>query len=267
MKRILLIIGLLLCMTMGGFLLLRPSQPALPLDAETVETITFKVYEHPTQVSNFTVRDRDTIARIVSAMNQVTLGEEMSRWPDPMSAQYYLLEFAIDGEYTQTSLDEQSIDLGWADQCYQADCSALCDLLYQICTDTLPAYSYEHHHQYAIEYLGYNVDLVEDFVPDDLPLFSTGGDEYYKITPRYTQMAVEIYQLVLDETAEDFTRRELIYSSRSATPFYIKGNQSDIFPNICVVLTTPEGERVEITPYVSLKDGSIVVGDEGYLVE
>ncbi len=136
MKRILLIIGLLLCMTMGSFLLLRPSQPTLPLDAATVQTITFKVYEHPTQESNFTVRDRDTIARIMSAMNQVTLGDETSR-PDPMSAQYFLLEFAINGEYTQMSLDEQSIDLGWADQCYQADCSTLCDLLSQICLDTL----------------------------------------------------------------------------------------------------------------------------------
>lgn len=85
-----------------------------------------------------------------------------------------------------------------------------------------------------------------------------GGEEKYLIIPRY-KGNVEIYSLSLDN--EDIKSKLIKNISQ---PFYITCNESDIFPNSRIRVCTRTGEYV-YTPYISLKDGSIV-GTENTLV-
>lgn len=106
---------------------------------------------------------------------------------------------------------------------------------------------------FAIENLSYDIDMSnEDVLFIELP-----GDEYYYIIPRYSNMNMKIYQNDFDEEIT------LIYESSSAEPFVIKGNSSDIFPNIEIKFTTETGEDIKFSPYISLKDGNLEFGDYG----
>lgn len=59
--------------------------------------------------------------------------------------------------------------------------------------------------------------------------------------------------------------RELIYEDPSGSPLILRCNASDIFPDATIELTFA-GKTVELTPYISLRDGSIQVGDAACLL-
>ena len=40
-------------------------------------------------------------------------------------------------------------------------------------------------------------------------------------------------------------------------------NVSDIFPDVTVEITASDGEKVSFSPFISLKDGSVEVGERG----
>lgn len=128
---------------------------------------------------------------------------------------------------------------------------------------------FEDNQVLAVFYIGgtndtYNYSLAEKFFTlEELKSFKDieiGGEEKYLIVPRY-KGTVEVHSLTLAENEEiKSSLKEIVYK-----PFYITCNASDIFPNSRIELTTRLGEFV-YTPYISLKDGSVVVTDNVLLV-
>ena len=55
---------------------------------------------------------------------------------------------------------------------------------------------------------------------------------------------------------------KLLYTPDKGEAFILQCNVSDIFPDVTVELTY-NGETVEFSPYISLKDGSVQVGEYG----
>lgn len=97
-----------------------------------------------------------------------------------------------------------------------------------------------------------------DELPDavcDLPLCNLNGWEYYLIIPRYEGDTVMVQPLVMDEDSAALRAEgeALIYDA----PFVLCCNPSDIFSNVSVTLRHGE-ESVTFSPYVSLRDGSVV---------
>jgi len=116
---------------------------------------------------------------------------------------------------------------------------------------------------YAVAYLGYitieDMDFyLENYLDEeDVPHYYFSGDEYYLIIPRYEDMEVRLYRNDLASMG-----KTLEQECEMGKPFIVQCNVSDIFPDVTVELTY-NGETVEFSPYISLKDGSVQVGDRG----
>lgn len=121
-------------------------------------------------------------------------------------------------------------------------------------------FPYSAEQIYAFAYVGYGQEAESLISGSDLPLYALDGEEYYLIVPRYEDMSLEIHENIM----EDFSQ-QLVYQQENAGAFWVKGNQSDIFPNITVIFTTTEGRVTEFTPYISLKDGEVMANEEGFL--
>lgn len=91
------------------------------------------------------------------------------------------------------------------------------------------------------------------------PIHHVSGGEYYLVIPRYPDMTLQLYRRRLDH---DMGVLDLFYEEENAKPFILCCNVSDIFPDVTVLLTRGE-EQTEFTPYISLKDGSVQIGDRG----
>lgn len=126
--------------------------------------------------------------------------------------------------------------------------------------DTIP---FAANQLYAVAYLGYEEieDLTfykEQYLDDEsMPIHYFSNGEYYLIIPRFDDMGVRLYR-------NDFETMDkaLVYESVDCQPFIVQCNISDIFSDVTVELTY-QGETVEFSPYISLKDGSVVAGDRG----
>lgn len=116
---------------------------------------------------------------------------------------------------------------------------------------------------YAAAYLGF--EEIEDLSyytqnylnSQDLPIHYFSPGEYYLIIPRYPDMALALYKndIQTDQPA-------LVYKDPACEPFLLQCNISDIFSDVTVELTH-QGETVSFSPYLSLKDGSVQVGERG----
>jgi len=115
---------------------------------------------------------------------------------------------------------------------------------------------------YAVACLGYekeeNLARYTRYLDgDELPTHHVSGGEYYLVIPRYSDMTVRLYKNSF-ETSEG----TLFYESTQSGPFVIRCNVSDIFPDVTVEFVYGE-ESAAFSPYISLKDGSVVVGERG----
>lgn len=116
---------------------------------------------------------------------------------------------------------------------------------------------------YAAAYLGYQqIDDLDYYVQqyldsDELPVHYLSNGEYYLIIPRYSGMELSLYRNDFD-TSEPI----LIYQDPDCRPFLLQCNASDIFADATVRLSWQE-ETAEFSPFLSLKDGSVEIGDRG----
>ena len=126
--------------------------------------------------------------------------------------------------------------------------------------DTIP---FTEGQLYAAAYLGYQqIDDLDYYVQqyldsDDLPVHYLSDGEYYLIIPRYSGMELSLYRNDFD-TSEPI----LIYQDPDCRPFLLQCNASDIFADATVRLSWQE-ETAEFSPFLSLKDGSVEIGDRG----
>ena len=56
---------------------------------------------------------------------------------------------------------------------------------------------------------------------------------------------------------------ELLYHGSGAAPVYLIANESDIMPNTQVTVTAADGTAVIYQPFLSLRDGSLAVPEDG----
>lgn len=126
--------------------------------------------------------------------------------------------------------------------------------------DSIP---FTDNQSYAVAHLGYremtSLDLyIEQYLDtDQIPVHYFSDGDYYLVIPRYSGMALSLYRN--DMTTESST---LVYEDPDCQPFIIQCNISDIFPDVTIRLTR-EDETVEFSPFISLKDGTLIVGENG----
>lgn len=116
---------------------------------------------------------------------------------------------------------------------------------------------------YAAAYLGYEEmdDLsfyVETYLDGETPpIHYLSRGDYYLIIPRYENMTLRLYQSDM-ETMDTVLR----YEDAACRPFIVQCNVSDIFADAVICLTYGT-ETAEFSPYISLQDGSVQMGDRG----
>lgn len=112
----------------------------------------------------------------------------------------------------------------------------------------------------GIMYIGgsqedYNYSVVNKyFKTNEFEVIQLGGSEKYLVIPIKKQ--IDIYSLKLEE---DGGQTEIFIKSMNE-PFYITCNVSDIFSN-SMLKTSKGSKQYSYSPYISLKDGSLVVED------
>ena len=123
----------------------------------------------------------------------------------------------------------------------------------------------EHNGQlYAAAYLGYLEPKDLDFFRQtyfggrELPVHHISDGDFYLIIPRDPNATVRLLRNdMLTQTSSIF------YEQPDGSPFVIGCNVSDIFPDVTVEITASDGEKVSFSPFISLEDGSVEVGERG----
>ena len=126
--------------------------------------------------------------------------------------------------------------------------------------DAIP---FEAGQLYAAVYLGYQAIEDWDYYAeryldsDKLPVHYVSDGDYYLVIPRYDGMSLSLY--VNDVETGLGTLR---FQDLDCGPFVIQCNASDIFADV-IVLLEYNGETAEFSPFLSLKDGTLMIGERG----
>lgn len=91
--------------------------------------------------------------------------------------------------------------------------------------------------------------------------YSVEGSEFYAVIPA-EGAKIALNEYTFDEDANGSVVRNLAESSE--TPAFIRGNISDIMPNIQVVITTDDGKTQEYYPSLSLENGTLSKAQQIY---
>lgn len=85
------------------------------------------------------------------------------------------------------------------------------------------------------------------------------GNELYCIIPYDGQSEVAVYEWIIDES-NDFEGEpgDVMYYSETGEPVLVKGNISEVMPNIMVEVNDPDGSIIEYVPCLSGMDGTLV---------
>ena len=116
---------------------------------------------------------------------------------------------------------------------------------------------------YAAAYLGYQAPTDLDFFQQtyfggrELPVHHISDGDFYLIIPRDPSATVRLYKNDMETDT-----KTLFYEQTNGDAFVIGCNVSDIFPDVTVSITSG-GETVDFSPFISLKDGSVQVGERG----
>lgn len=119
---------------------------------------------------------------------------------------------------------------------------------------------------YAVAYLGYQqMEDLDDYAAqyldsDQLPVHYISSGDFYLVIPRYAGMELTLYRNDM-ETMDPL----LLYEDPDCTPFILQCNASDIFADATIRLSYGE-ETAEFSPFISLKDGAVDVGEQGLLL-
>ena len=122
----------------------------------------------------------------------------------------------------------------------------------------------------AVASLGYAPDYDRDAAMELYPFLSdvpadnyidAGGYELYLIVP-CQNIAATVYAADLDWENYNYIRGRLL-GIVEGEPFLLCCNFSDIVSNSLIVLSTANGEVLEFSPSISLKDGTLTVPESG----
>lgn len=130
-------------------------------------------------------------------------------------------------------------------------------------SNNLQEIDFTENQLYAVAYLGYEkLEDVSFYVDkylssDNIPIHYFSPGEYYLVIPRYTNMDLLLYKNDMN-TMDSL----LVYEGKAVQPFIIQCNIGDFFLDATICLMY-QNEMVEFSPHISLKDGSIQVGEHG----
>lgn len=125
--------------------------------------------------------------------------------------------------------------------------------------------SFADNQLYAVIYLGYRdmsqlASYLETYVDKiNVPIYQVSDAEYYLIIPRYTNSNVKIYKNNMENSDS-----ELLYEI-TGEAFVLQCNMSDIFADATVRIEYKDNYD-EFSPYRSLKDSSVIIGQKGLLI-
>lgn len=108
----------------------------------------------------------------------------------------------------------------------------------------------ENEYDYSIINKYYSDKEIEEFEKIELE-----GEECYLIVPRYAQ-DITISSLTMTEDGGTLEKSVI----KTSVPFLLKCNVSDIFSNAEIKFNY-RGKDYKYSPYISLKDGSVVTED------
>ena len=83
------------------------------------------------------------------------------------------------------------------------------------------------------------------------------GEEMYCIVPCADAVSLTVSEFVLDEDTYTGVPGKTLYESDSGEPVILIGNVSDIVPSFIVTVKAENGNSVEYSPCLSLKDGAL----------
>ena len=119
---------------------------------------------------------------------------------------------------------------------------------------------------YAVAHLGYQQPELLDAYCEaylggaELPVHYLSDGDFYLIVPRYEGMELALYENDMETMGSS-----LRYQDPECGAFVLQCNVSDIFPDATVQLTW-QGEQAEFSPFLSLKDGALDVGEHGLVL-
>ena len=87
------------------------------------------------------------------------------------------------------------------------------------------------------------------------------GEELYLIVPRDKDAKVTVYEYTFEMATKEKPEKsgKVYYKSETGSPFIVKGNISDICPNMQIELTSRNGESYTFSPSLSLENGKLSV--------
>ena len=136
-------------------------------------------------------------------------------------------------------------------------------LVFSGCAQERAAIPFEAGQLYAAAYLGYQtMDGLDYYAEryldgDQLPVHYVSDGDYYLVIPRYDGMSLSLYVNDLETSLGT-----LRFQDPDCGPFIIQCNVSDIFTDVTVHLEH-NGETAEFSPFISLKDGTLTLGEGG----
>ena len=87
----------------------------------------------------------------------------------------------------------------------------------------------------------------------------TDGYDLYCIVPTDKDCSVKVEEVYFPEETDAYEPvvGEIIYQSETGEPILLRCNESEIFSNALVTITTADGKEKSFSPYMSLMDGSL----------
>ena len=95
-------------------------------------------------------------------------------------------------------------------------------------------------------------------------VIAPGGWEIYCIVPADEDVSITVNEFGWPSwDAEGPVAGEVLWESGSGTPLCIAANVSDIMPDTQITVTAADGTAVIYQPFLSLRDGSLAVPEDG----
>ncbi len=115
--------------------------------------------------------------------------------------------------------------------------------------------SYERN--YSTNFYGALLPLI----PEQRYVEATDGKTLYALLPGADVVSVKVYGWIGDEATKTAKGDQLLYTGGNE-PLLVRSDYEHIPKQARVVVTTREGESITFMPHISMKDGSVIVGQE-----
>ena len=128
----------------------------------------------------------------------------------------------------------------------------------------------------AVAYIGYDKDIAaiktsEQFkkLAERLPQLNdidhiavdAPGEELYLVVPRHKNINITVYEYTFEMATKEKPEKSgmVYYQKGTGDPIIVKGNISDICPNMQIELKSGNGETYTFSPSLSLENGKLYV--------